>query len=163
MPEAPAPKTQTELYEEEQAAHRRTVEISAGLLNGLQESAMADRSGAVPVPAETLLRLLDHIAELRLDLHRIDEFIEDSEKEEEGYSPAISAWNHIVYEFREVPRLYSGDLTVIQEPLIDRMDQAESTLGELRHFVRCQINRYNPQTSIKATKIMAILDGKSVE
>lgn len=156
-------KSMKELYEEELAARRNTEAVSAELLKDLHESAMADRGAGVAVPAQTLLRLLNHIDELRLDLSRIDQFIRNSQKEEEGYSPAISAWNELVEEFRDVPRLYSGDLTVIREPLIDRMDRAESILGNVEHLARCQVNRYGEQTAIKATKIMAILDGKSVE
>lgn len=163
MAETQDTRSLTDLYEEEKAAHRQTIEVSAALLQSLRDSAMADREADVAVPAQTILRLLDHIDELRLDLSRINEFVEGAEKEEESYSPAISAWNDIVYEFHEVPRLYSGDLTIIQEPLIDRMDEAQSKIGKLRHFVQCQINRYNSQTSVKARKIMAILDGESAE
>lgn len=156
-------KTQKELYEEELTAHRRNVEVSAELLKTLHESAQAGRGGDVHVPAETLLRLLDHIAELRSDLAAVHRFIDDSEKEEEGYSPAVWAWNQIIEDFRAVPRLYAGDLTVIPEPLIDRLDRSETTVAKVEGLVRRQINGYGNQTMVKAATIRSLLTDPAAE
>ncbi|MFC5099129.1 hypothetical protein [Amycolatopsis plumensis] len=93
------------------------------------------------------------------DLRNIDEFIDRSELEEESYSATVWAWNNIVAEFREVPRLSGSDLEVIPAPLIERLDIAERRIAAARGLAQRAINRYNHQTMIKARTVIDLLDG----
>ncbi|MFJ2662509.1 hypothetical protein [Arthrobacter koreensis] len=164
MTEHPPLTSMYERREAAEAAQHSAIAASAELLNDLREKSLADRSADVAVPAETLLRLLDHIGELRHDLAAIDRFADDMEKEEEGYSPTVWAWNQILADLKNVPRLRDGDLEDITDPLIDRVERAETTIQNLTEFVLRQISRYKTdRTSIQATKILSILEGKSVE
>lgn len=97
--------------------------------------------------------------ELRTDLRNIDEFIDRSELQEEHYSPAVWAWNSIVAEFREIPRLSGEDLEVIPAPVIERLDIAEHRIEEVRGLALRAVNRYNHQTMIKARTVIELLDG----
>ncbi|GAA4035067.1 hypothetical protein GCM10023063_19280 [Arthrobacter methylotrophus] len=128
-------------------------------LASLRARAAENATGAVSVDGALLLELLSHIDELRTDLRNIDEFIDRSELEEESYSATVWAWNNIVAEFREVPRLSGSDLEVIPAPLIERLDIAERRIAAARGLAQRAINRYNHQTMIKARTVIDLLDG----
>lgn len=119
---------------------------------------LATSSTTVTIDSSVILALLSHINELHLDLHNIDEFIENSELEEEGYSPAVWAWNRIVDQFREVPRL-SIPIHVAESPVIERIDLAEARIAEVRRLAQGAINRYNHHTMIRARTVVELLDG----
>ncbi|MEO3931395.1 hypothetical protein WMO79_01090 [Micrococcaceae bacterium Sec7.4] len=128
-------------------------------LEALRAQAADSATGAVTVDAAALLALLSHVDELRTDLHNIDEFIDSSELEEEGYSAAVWAWNNIVTKFREVPRLSGSDIDVVDTPVIERLDTAEGRIAEVRGLAQRAINRYNHHTMIKAKTVIELLDG----
>ncbi|MCB5280309.1 hypothetical protein [Arthrobacter sp. ES1] len=128
-------------------------------LEVLRAQAADSATGTVTVDAAALLALLSHVDELRTDLHNIDEFIDSSELEEEGYSATVWAWNNIVGQFREVPRLSGSDIDVVDTPVIERLDTAEDRIAEVRGLAQRAINRYNHQTMIKAKTVIELLDG----
>lgn len=127
-------------------------------LEALRLQAEQRPAGTVTIESADLLRLLSHIDELRTDLRNIDEFTQNSELEEESYSPTVWAWNNLLEEFRDVPRLYAGDLEVIQAPVIERLDIAETQIAAVHRLAQHAINRYNDHTMIKAKKVLEILD-----
>jgi hypothetical protein len=128
-------------------------------LEALRVRASNHATGTVTVDGATLLELLSHIDELRTDLRNIDQFIDSRELEEEGYSATVWAWNNIVNEFREVPRLSGSDIDVVDIPVIERLDTAEARIAEVRGLAQRAINRYNGQTMIKAKTVIELLDG----
>lgn len=130
-------------------------------LEALRSQAAA---GTVTVDGAVLRQLLSHIDELRTDLHNIDKFIDSRELEEEGYSATVWAWNNIVAEFREVPRLSGDDLDVIEAPLMERLDIAERKIAAVRGLAQRAINRHdNSQTTIKAKNVLELLSGAVTE
>lgn len=128
-------------------------------LESLRTRAAENATGTVSIDGAVLLELLSHIDELRTDLRNIDDFIDRSELEEEGYSAAVWAWNNIVAEFRKVPRLSGDDLEVIPAPVIERLDIAERRIAGVRGLAQRAINRFNHQTMIKARTVIDLLDG----
>jgi hypothetical protein len=128
-------------------------------LEALRVRASNHATGTVTIDGAVLLELLSHIDELRTDLRNIDQFIDSRELEEEGYSATVWAWNNIVNEFREVPRLTGDDLEVIEAPVIERLDIAEARIAAARGLAQRAINRYNHQTMIKAKQVLELLDG----
>lgn len=128
-------------------------------LEALRVRASNHATGTVTIDGAVLLELLSHIDELRTDLRNIDQFIDSRELEEEGYSATVWAWNNIVNEFREVPRLTGDDLEVIEAPVIERLDIAETRIAATRGLAQRAINRYNHQTMIKAKQVLELLDG----
>lgn len=128
-------------------------------LEALRTQAADNAIGTVTIDSATLLALLSHVNELRTDLHNIDQFIDCSELEEEGYSATVWAWNNIVAEFRGVPRLSGSDIDVIETPVIERLDIAEERIAEVRGLAQRAINRYNHHTMVKAKTVIELLDG----
>jgi hypothetical protein len=128
-------------------------------LEALRAQAADNTTGTVTVDASALRELLSHINELRTDLHNIDQFIDRSELEEEGYSATVWAWNNIVADFRKVPRLSGGDIDVVDTPVIERLDIAEARIAAARGLARRAINRYNHHTMVKAKTVIELLDG----
>lgn len=128
-------------------------------LEALRAQVAENATGTVTVDAAALLALLSHVDELRTDLHNIDEFIDSRELEEEGYSATVWAWNNIVDEFRKVPRLSGDDIDVVEAPLIERLDVAETRIAEVRGLAQRAINRFSHQTMIKAKSVIGLLDG----
>lgn len=128
-------------------------------LEALRAQAADNATGTVTLDSAVLLALLSHINELRTDLHNIDEFIDSSELEEEGYSATVWAWNNIVAQFREVPRLSGSEIDVVDTPVIERLDTAETRIAEVRGLAQRAINRYNNQTMVKAKQVLGLLDG----
>lgn len=147
----------THPVEASEPAEGRAPLTSTGL-DALRDLASSTTTGTVTIDASVMLALLSHINELHLDLHNIDEFIEDAELEEEGYSPAIRAWNRIVDQFRDVPRL-SCPIDVVDIPVIERLDLAEARITDVRRLAQGAINRYNHHTMIRAKTVVELLDG----
>ena len=128
-------------------------------LEALRTRAAENATGTVAVDAAALLALLSHVDELRTDLHNIDEFIDRSELEDAGNSATVWAWNNIVDEFRQVPRLSGSDIDVVDTPVIERLDTAETRIAEVRGLAQRAINRFSHQTMIKAKTVIGLLDG----
>lgn len=128
-------------------------------LEALRAQAADSATGTVTIDSTALLALLSHVNELRTDLHNIDQFIDRSELEEESYSATVWAWNNIVAEFREVPRLSGSDIDVVDTPVIERLDIAEARIAATCGLAQRAINRYNHHTMIKAKTVVELLDG----